>query len=64
MIEILGRTGLLGCHIVILDMAAMSIYTDNLDLGRYDWDCASARRDFWVYDMALTLRRVDDDLSI
>ena len=43
---------------------AMSIYTDDLDLGRYDWDCASARRDLWVYDMALTLRRVGEHLSV
>ena len=64
MIKILDRTGPRGCHIVMLDMTAISIYTDDLDLGRYDWDCTSARRDFWVYDMALTLRRVDDDLSI
>ena len=64
MIKILGRTGPRGCHIVMLDITAMSIYTDDLDLGRYDWDCASARRDLWVYDMALTLRRVGEHLSI
>ena len=53
-----------GCNIVILDMPSMSIYTDDLDLGRYDWDCASARRDLWVYDMALPLHRVGEHLSI
>ena len=64
MIKILDRTGPRGCHIVMLDMTAISIYTDDLDLGRYDWDCASARRDLWVYDVALTLRRVGEHLSI